>query len=139
MKEFYEKLDEYIELLEDKKNDYKILCFVVDELGYIPDETLDYIAKKIDVFKFSLEGTIKFYPKLQKVRTKHYVQICIGRNCVQKGLKEKIEELRGKVDFVIEERNCLGHCSKPANLSIGNKNYRYSSLLELETILLNLK
>ncbi|MEG0136761.1 MAG: NAD(P)H-dependent oxidoreductase subunit E, partial [Cetobacterium sp.] len=108
MKEFYEKLDEYIELLEDKKNDYKILCFVVDELGYIPDETLDYIAKKIDVFKFSLEGTIKFYPKLQKVRTKHYVQICIGRNCVQKGLKEKIEELRGKVDFVIEERNCLG-------------------------------
>ena len=68
MKKFYQELDNYIENLEDKKNDYKVLSFIVDELGYLPDETLNYIAKKMDIFPFSLESTIKFYPKLQKAR-----------------------------------------------------------------------
>ncbi len=139
MENFYKNLDEFIDSLDDKKNDYKILSYVVDELGYLPDEILNYIAKKIDVFPFTLEGTIKFYPKLQKARTKHYVQICVGRNCKQKGLQEKIDEIKSKVDYVIEERHCLGQCKKPSNIFVGNKNYKYKTLEELEKILLNLK
>ncbi|MGL5796669.1 MAG: NAD(P)H-dependent oxidoreductase subunit E, partial [Cetobacterium sp.] len=80
MTEFYDELDKFINGLENKKDDYKILSFVLDELHYIPDEVLAYISKKIDMFQFSLESTIKFYPKLQKARTKFYVQICTGRN-----------------------------------------------------------
>lgn len=139
MEDFYKELDRFIDSLEDKKNDYKILSFVVDELGYISDEVLNHIARKIDMFPFSLEGTIKYYPKLQKARKKDYVQICIGRNCYQKGLKEKIEEIRTKVNFDIDERNCLGKCEKNGKLAVGNKIYEYKNLDELEKILLSLK
>lgn len=139
MKEFYQELDNYIENLEDKKNDYKVLSFVVDELGYLPDEVLNYIAKKMDIFPFSLESTIKFYPKLQKARTKNYVQICTGRNCIQLGLKEKLAELKSEVDFPIEERHCLGRCGKGSALKINEEYYSYKTLEELEKLLLNLK
>lgn len=139
MKEFYQELDNYIENLEDKKNDYKVLSFVVDELGYLPDEVLNYIAKKMDIFPFSLESTIKFYPKLQKARTKNYVQICTGRNCIQPGLKEKLAELKSEVDFPIEERHCLGRCGKGSALKINEEYCSYKTLEELEKLLLNLK
>lgn len=139
MNEFYVELDEFIDNLIDKKNDYKILSFVVEELGYISDEVLDHIAKKIDVFPFSLESTIKFYPKLQAARGKNYVEICSGRGCKQLGLKEKIKELQSKVNFPIEERHCLGHCNKPYNVRINGENYRYKNLDELERVILNLK
>lgn len=139
MREFYQELDEYIENLEDKKNDYKVLSFVAEELGYIPDEVLNYIAKKMDIFPFSLESTIKFYPKLQRARTKNYVQVCKGRNCNQPGLKEKLAELKGKVDFPIEERQCLGKCGKRGALKINEEHYSYKTLEELERLLLKLK
>ncbi|MGL4997511.1 MAG: NAD(P)H-dependent oxidoreductase subunit E [Cetobacterium sp.] len=139
MNDFYEMLDQFIDGLENKKDDYAILSFVVDELGYIPDEILKYISKKIDIFPFSLDGTIKFYPKLQKARTKFYVQICTGRNCNRVGLKEKIIEIKNKVDFVIEERNCLGKCSKGSSIKINNGFYSYKNLEELEKMLFNLK
>ncbi|MGL5918684.1 MAG: NAD(P)H-dependent oxidoreductase subunit E [Cetobacterium sp.] len=139
MTEFYDELDKFINGLENKKDDYKILSFVLDELHYIPDEVLAYISKKIDMFQFSLESTIKFYPKLQKARTKFYVQICTGRNCSQAGLKEKIVELKNKVEFIIEERHCLGRCSRGSSLKINESYYSYKSLDELEKILLNLK
>ncbi|MGL5089214.1 MAG: NAD(P)H-dependent oxidoreductase subunit E [Cetobacterium sp.] len=139
MNDFYQTLDEFIDRLENKKDDYAILSFVVDELGCIPDEVLKFISKKTDVFLFSLDGTIKFYPKLQKARTKFYVQICTGRNCNRVGLKEKIIEIKSKVNFVIEERNCLGRCSKGSSIKINEGSYSYKSLEELERILFNLK
>lgn len=139
MNDFYKKLDIFIDSLENKKDDYAILSFVVDELEYIPDEVLEYISKKIDVFTFSLDGTIRFYPKLQKARTKFYVQICIGRNCNLLGLKEKIAEIKNKVNFTIEERHCLGRCSKGSSIKINEGYYSYKSLEELEKILFNLK
>ncbi|MGL4652872.1 NAD(P)H-dependent oxidoreductase subunit E [Cetobacterium sp.] len=139
MKDFYIELDNFIENLDNKKDDYKILSFVVDELGYIPDEVIDYVAKKIDVFSFSLDSTIKFYPKLQKARTKFYVQVCTGRNCNQSGLKEKIAEIKDRVSFIIDERHCLGRCSKGRALKVNEQYYSYKNLDELEKILLNLK
>lgn len=139
MKEFYKELDEYIESLEDKKNDYKILSFVVDEIGYLNDDIIKYIANKIDVFPFTLEGTIKYYPKLQKAAIKNYIQICIGRNCSLKNLKEKIVELRAKTGFTIDERNCLGCCGKGSVFKVGENTYRYKTLDELEEKILNLK
>ncbi|MDX8336305.1 MULTISPECIES: NAD(P)H-dependent oxidoreductase subunit E [Cetobacterium] len=139
MKGFYEKLDVYIDELENKKDDYKVLSFVLDELGYLPDDVLAYVSKKLDIFPFSLEGTIKFYPKLQKARVKHYVQICVGRNCNQPGLKEKLNELREKINFPIEERHCLGRCAKASNLKVNEEYYSYKTLEDLEKLLLNLK
>lgn len=139
MEDFYKELDDFIESLDDKKNDYKILSFVVDRKGYISEEIINYIAKKIDMFPFSLEGTIKFYPKLQKATTKHYIQICVGRNCGRKDLKDKIQELREKTGFIIEERNCLGHCGRGSTVTIGDEVFKYNTLNELEKKIINLK
>ncbi len=58
--EFYRKLEEYIEGLTDKKNDKKILEFVMEEIGYIPKEVQEFIAEKTGLFPFTIKGTIDF-------------------------------------------------------------------------------
>lgn len=139
MNEFIKKLDCFIEEQGEKKNDLKILSFVAEELECFPDEILNHIAKKLDVFPSSLDGTIKYYPKLQKIREKNYIQVCVGRNCIKKGLKEKVDEIKGKVDLTIVERNCFGKCGRDSNISVGDRIRSYKDFDELEKIILNSK
>ena len=45
-KEFYKELEEFIENLRDKKDDVKILNFVIEKIDSIPKEVQKFIADK---------------------------------------------------------------------------------------------
>ncbi len=137
MLKFYEKLDEVIR--ENEKNYYKILAFIVDEIGYISDETVKYIAEKLKIFDFTLEGIIEYYPKLSRARKMDYVEICIGKNCGVSMPQRKIEELEEKTGMKIVERVCLGRCGKQKVVKINGEIKNYDLEDELEKILLKSK
>ena len=83
-KEFYIELEEFINELKDKKNDVKILNFVLEKLDTIPVEVQKFIAEKTGLLEISIENTINFYPKFRnKVSGKKIkeVSICVGMTC----------------------------------------------------------
>ena len=64
-KEFYKELEEFIENLRDKKDDVKILNFVIEKIDSIPKEVQKFIADKTGLMEISIENTINFYPKFR--------------------------------------------------------------------------
>ena len=97
-KEFYIELEEFINELKDKKNDVKILNFVLEKLDTIPVEVQKFIAEKTGLLEISIENTINFYPKFRnKVSGKKIkeVSICVGMTCgvYGKGFYEELAEI----------------------------------------------
>lgn len=150
-KEFYNELEEYINSLKDKKDDVKILNFVIEKLDSIPVEVQKFIAEKTGLMEISIENTINFYPKFRnKVAGKKVteVAICVGMTCGSWGkgyydelakileIDEKGISKDGKIQLTI--KRCFGRCAKGPNMSIDGTIYSMVTMDEIKRRL-NLK
>lgn len=150
-KEFYNELEEYINSLKDKKDDVKILNFVIEKLDSIPMEVQKFIAEKTGLMEISIENTINFYPKFRnKVAGKKVkeVAICLGMTCGSWGkgyydelakileIDEKGISKDGKIQLTT--KRCFGRCAKGPNMSIDGTIYSMVTMDEIKRRL-NLK
>ena len=150
-KEFYNELEEYINSLKDKKDDVKILNFVIEKLDSIPVEVQKFIAEKTGLMEISIENTISFYPKFRnKVAGKKVteVAICVGMTCGSWGkgyydelakileIDEKGISKDGKIQLTT--KRCFGRCAKGPNMSIDGTIYSMVTMDEIKRRL-NLK
>ncbi|MDU1909628.1 NAD(P)H-dependent oxidoreductase subunit E [Fusobacterium sp.] len=144
-KEFYIELEKFINELKDKKNDVKILNFVLEKLDIIPIEVQKFIADKTGLLEISIENTINFYPKFRnKVSGKKIkeVSICVGMTCGLYG-KEFYEELAKILEIdedgiskdgnmLLTTKRCFGRCNKGPNISIDGEIYSMMTMSELK-------
>ena len=150
-KEFYNELEEYINSLKDKKDDVKILNFVIEKLDSIPVEVQKFIAEKTGLMEISIENTINFYPRFRnKVAGKKVkeVAICVGMTCGSWGkgyydelakileIDEKGISKDGKIQLTT--KRCFGRCAKGPNMSIDGTIYSMVTMDEIKRKL-NLK
>lgn len=150
-KEFYEELEEYINSLKDKKDDVKILNFVIEKLDSIPVEVQKFIAEKTGLMEISIENTINFYPKFRnRVAEKKVkeVAICVGMTCGSwgKGYYDELAKILeidengiskdGKIQLTT--KRCFGRCAKGPNMSIDGTIYSMVTMDEIKRRL-NLK
>lgn len=144
-KEFYTELEEFINGLKDKKNDVKILNFVLEKLDAIPVEVQKFIADKTGLLEISIENTINFYPKFRnkaggkKIKE---VSICVGMTCgvYGKGFYDELAEILevdengvskdGKI--LLTTKRCFGRCNKGPNVSIDGEIYSMMTMPELK-------
>ena len=117
-KEFYTELEEFINGLKDKKNDVKILNFVLEKLDAIPVEVQKFIADKTEV------------------------SICVGMTCgvYGKGFYDELAEILevdengvskdGKI--LLTTKRCFGRCNKGPNVSIDGEIYSMMTMPELK-------
>lgn len=151
-KEFFKELEEFIDGLRDKKDDVKILNFVVEKLDAIPKDVQKFIADKTGLMEISIENTINFYPKFRnKVRDKSVteVAVCTGMNCGPSGgqhiydsLVEILEVDENGVSkdgkIVLSKKRCFGRCPKGPNVSIDGEIHSFMTLEDVKRRL-NLK
>lgn len=143
MKEFFKELDEYIDNLEDKKNEIPILNFVLSKLGEIPEEVLEYICKKTGIWEITIKNTINFYPKYQVKKTKGdkvSIVYCSGRNCKERSLEilEKLKEDKELFEKVqLKEKNCFGCCPMGPVMEIDGLLYYKINLEKIKRALKN--
>ena len=150
-KEFYNELEEYINSLKDKKDDVKILNFVIEKLDSIPVEVQKFIAEKTGLMEISIENTINFYPKFRnKVAGKKVteVAICVGMTCGSwgKGYYDELAKILeidengiskdGKIQLTT--KRCFGRCANGPNMSIDGTIYSMVTMDEIKRRL-NLK
>ena len=100
-----------------------MLLYTQDEVGYLSDEAIAYVAGKVNLSELEIRNVISYYSMLTtKPRGKHTVGICRNICCMLRGADEVIEHTKKKLGvphkgttedgtFTFEEVECIGACS----------------------------
>ena len=142
------KIEKIIEQYEDKKGHLiQILQDIQDEVGYIPEEIIEFVADKCGVFPVDIYGIVTFYAQLYlKPRGRVPIMVCQGTACHVKGSGELLKEFENKLGikagettpdgkFSIESVACLGCCSLAPVVKVGDKIYSNVKVKEIDEIL----
>jgi NADH-quinone oxidoreductase subunit E len=100
-----------------------MLLYTQDELGYLSDEAIAYIAEKVGLSELEVRNVISYYSMLTtKPRGKYNVQVCRNICCMLRGADEIIAHCKERLGighkmttpdglFSFEEVECIGACS----------------------------
>ena len=100
-----------------------MLMYAQDEFGYITDEIIHEIARRLDLRPVQVEETLEYYSMLhRKPIGKHHVQVCTNVACMLRGGTELLEHAKKRLEignrettkdgmFSLEEVECIGACT----------------------------
>lgn len=101
----------------------QVLQKVQEELGYLPREAIDEIARTLRISPSEIFGVISFYAQFRTTpRGKHIVRICRGTAChvrgggtvldqVKRELHIEENETTPDLEYTIETVACIGACA----------------------------
>ena len=100
-----------------------MLLYTQDELGYISDEAVGYLAKKTGLTELEVRNVVSYYSMLRtKPMGKFHVQVCTNISCLLRGGDDLYEHCEKRLGighkqttsdgvFSLEEVECIGACS----------------------------
>lgn len=140
-KKLNEILNKYI---EDEGNVISLLQDTQDMFGYIPEETVKWFSKKLDIPESRFFGIMTFYSQFHlKSRGKNLITTCCGTACHVKGSDRLINTLFRKLNipegenttkdgqFTVEKVACVGACSIAPVIIINKKVYGEMNISKL--------
>jgi NADH-quinone oxidoreductase subunit F len=107
-----------------------MMMYAQDEYGYVSDEMIAEIAKRLEVHTVAVEETLAYYSMLRrKPMGKHHVQICTNVACMLRGGAELLEAAKKRLEighkettadgvFSLEEVECIGACTGAPALQV---------------------
>jgi NADH-quinone oxidoreductase subunit E len=99
------------------------LLYAQDEVGYLSDDVIAELARRLDLTELEVHNVISYYSMLTtKPRGKYNVQVCTNIACMLVGGEELLEHCEKKLGvrhkgttpdrlFSLEEVECIGGCS----------------------------
>jgi NADH-quinone oxidoreductase subunit E len=119
------------------------LLYAQDEVGYLSDDVVAELAKRLDLTELEVHNVISYYSMLTtKPRGKYNVQVCTNIACMLVGGEELLEHCEKKLGirhkgttpdglFSLEEVECIGGCSWAPAVQV---NYDFHENLTAEKI-----
>ncbi|HEX9764831.1 MAG TPA: NADH-quinone oxidoreductase subunit NuoF [Candidatus Acidoferrales bacterium] len=110
------------------------LLFAQDELGYISDDLIDYLAQELKLRRVQIEETIGYYSMLRRQPAgRHHVQVCTNVACQLRGGYDVLDHVKKRCGvpartptadgaFSWEEVECIGACTGAPAVQV---NYDY--------------
>lgn len=111
-----------------------MLLFAQDEIGYVSQEAIQEIARRVQVRPIEVEEDIGYYAMLHREPIgKYNFQVCMNISCMLRGAEEIFEHCSKKLGinhrqitsdgkFSLEEVECLGACCGGPAMQV---NYEY--------------
>jgi NADH-quinone oxidoreductase subunit E len=99
-----------------------LLMFAQDEIGYVSDEAIEEIARRVEVRLIEVIEDVGYYSMLHRQPLgKYNIQVCTNVSCLLRGGEEILEHCSKKLGighkqttpdglFSLEEVECLGAC-----------------------------
>jgi NADH-quinone oxidoreductase subunit E len=99
-----------------------LLLFAQDEIGYVSDEAIEEIARRVEVRPIEVIEDISYYSMLHRQPIgKYNFQVCTNVSCLLRGGEEILDYCSKKLGighkqttpdgkFSLEEVECLGAC-----------------------------
>ena len=100
-----------------------LLLYAQDEVGYLSDEVVPDIAKRVDLTELEVRNVISYYSLLRTMPAgKYVVQVCTNISCMLRGAEEVFDHCKQRLGidhkeitrdgtFSLEEVECIGACS----------------------------
>lgn len=100
-----------------------MLLYTQDELGFLSEEAIAYLAQKTGLTELEVQNVISYYSMLHtKPMGKYHVQVCTNISCMLRGGEELLERCKQHLGignkqtspdgvFSLEEVECIGACS----------------------------
>src|SRR6266581_1463033 len=118
-----------------------MLMYAQDEHGFVSDEMIEEIARRLDLNTVQVTETLVYYSMLRrKPLGKYHVQICTNVSCMLQGGYGLLEHAKRRLEighkevtqdgvFSLEEVECLGACTGAPCMQV---NYDYFENLTTE-------
>jgi len=100
-----------------------MLLYAQDEVGYLSNEVVADIAKRVELTELEVRNVISYYSLLRtRPSGKYVIQICTNISCMLCGAEEVFDHCRERLGvdhnqvtrdgtFSLEEVECIGACS----------------------------
>lgn len=120
-----------------------LLLFAQDEVGWVSDEVIEEVARRVGVRAIEVIEDISYYSMLRRQPIgKYNLQVCTNISCMQRGGEEVFDHCAQKLGighkqtttdgmFSLEEVECLGACCGAPAMQV---NYKYYENLTPERI-----
>ena len=120
-----------------------MLLYAQDHLGFLGDEILDEVAKRLDLQKVEVEETLAYYSMLRrKPAGRYHIQVCTNISCMLRGGNQLYEHVRKRLGignkevsasgtFSLEEVECIGACSGAPAMQV---NYDFHENLDPDKV-----
>ncbi|HLH06343.1 MAG TPA: NAD(P)H-dependent oxidoreductase subunit E [Terriglobales bacterium] len=119
------------------------LLFVQDEVGYLSDEAIAEVAKRVELTELEVRNVISYYSMLSlKPKGKFNIQVCTNICCMIRGGESIFDHCKKKLGighkmttpdglFSLEEVECIGACSWAPAMQV---NYDFHENLTAEKV-----
>ena len=109
-----------------------LLQKIQNEFGYIPPQSIPFIARSLRLFPSQVQGVISFYTQLYtQPRGRKVVRVCRGTACHVRGGKTILKlvkqhlgieegETSPDLEYTLETVACIGVCALAPNLVVGD-------------------
>lgn len=142
-------------LLKNRKCDpselIEVLQDIQNEKGYLPEELLIEVSKKLKVPLIEVFCVANFYKAFSlHPRGKYLITVCMGTACHVRGAPKIIDEVLGQLNikpgettddgqFTVEAVNCVGACALGPVVIINGKYYDHMTSGKLRKLIESLK
>jgi formate dehydrogenase subunit gamma len=110
-----------------------VLHDIQDRLGYVPEESLPWVAGALNLSRAEVHGVMSFYHDFRNSPAgRHKIQVCRAEACQSMGARELEQhaikrlgigfgETTGDGKITLEAVYCLGNCACAPSLRIGDQ------------------
>jgi len=127
-----------------------MLLFAQDEIGYVSDEAVEEIARRVEVRPIEVVEDISYYSMLHRRPVgKHNLQVCTNISCMLRGGEEMFAYCSKKLgvghkqttpdgQFSLEEVECIGACTGAPAMQVNYDFYENLTPEKIDTLLAKL-
>ena len=128
-----------------------LLLFGQDEIGYVSDELIEEIARRVEVQPIEVVEDIGYYSMLHRQPVgKYNFQVCTNISCLLLGGEEILEHCSKKLGighkgttpdgkFSLEEVECLGACCGAPAMQVNYEFYENLTPAKIDALIRKLK
>jgi NADH-quinone oxidoreductase E subunit len=132
---------------DEKGNVIPLLQDIQDAFGYIPEDAVDLISKRLEIPESKLYGVATFYAMYRhRPGGRHLIQLCTNVSCMIMGAEMLVNFLKnrygleeggttpdGRFSLMIME--CIGGCDTAPSMLVNNDFYGNLTKEKIEEIL----
>jgi len=134
--ELLKKIDDRVEKYPVKRSAaLPLLHLIQEDKGYIPDEAIEWVAKRLELEPVNIYEIVTFYPMLKRSPMgKKHVRVCRTLSCalrgsyqicktIQKELGVHLDETTEDGEYSLEFMECLASCGTAPVVMVNEEHY----------------